>query len=760
MFRENYRSAICILLLICILIATFYKTVFFGIPISKICQLPAWDSLFEPYRNTAPQNMDPSLIQLMVPYYFFVAKIWHVGNIPLWNSLSGFGCPLIGDPQAAVFSVWHIPLALFPSMETYNLILVLKLIVLSISTFYLARLLNLSRLASLYAAITITFCPYIQWYLELIGAGYCFLPVIFALYFKVAINASSKNIIFASIASSILIYSSHPEISFFGILFASLFAFVIICTQNNVSLKEHLAITSKILAKIGVLTFFLSAPMLLPFIEYLKNSYCYKFASGSGSYIPWQSFFLNLIQPAYKQASPFLGTLTIPFFVLGIKALKDNHKFKLPVLILFFAAFIFSCKIFPLNFLALVKPVSFLVFTYCFPILLLFTVIISAFGFDKLFKFNNQNINSQRKDWLYVLVAALLMLLATLILTLSHQPLKFANFDMTLPDSILNLRDYMRNMTILAIYLTLLTISAFWYKNKNFYIFIAITCIVLGLFSQFSISKTSLTTQSKFDYPLVEPLSKIQQDYGRCLGLGNHLFKPNSNVMFNIPLLNCHNPLFPDKYLQFMEKAGANIDEFNQFFEQPYSRLLDLSSTKYVLSATPLNVESKYKLIDTTKQLIYLYKNEEALPEAYLVSKIAPASNAKEALAHISLPDFDFKHTVVIEGSNNRTNNVSTNPRPENDTVKTYRPNNNSVILQTNCSEAKTLILTDIFYPGWVATVDGKETNILKANYLFRGLSLSAGKHIIEFHYRPLSFLIGLVMMCLALGTILFKKQF
>lgn len=61
------------------------------------------------------------------------------------------------------------------------------------------------------------------------------------------------------------------------------------------------------------------------------------------------------------------------------------------------------------------------------------------------------------------------------------------------------------------------------------------------------------------------------------------------------------------------------------------------------------------------------------------------------------------------------------------------------------------LVLLDSFYPGWRAYVDGREVEILQANYAFRAVEVQAGKHEVEFRYRPWTFYFGLVVSCLAL---------
>jgi len=53
------------------------------------------------------------------------------------------------------------------------------------------------------------------------------------------------------------------------------------------------------------------------------------------------------------------------------------------------------------------------------------------------------------------------------------------------------------------------------------------------------------------------------------------------------------------------------------------------------------------------------------------------------------------------------------------------------------------LVLSDSWYPGWRATVDGRDAPIVRANVMFRAVPVSAGEHLIELTYEPQSFRLG-----------------
>jgi uncharacterized membrane protein YfhO len=52
-------------------------------------------------------------------------------------------------------------------------------------------------------------------------------------------------------------------------------------------------------------------------------------------------------------------------------------------------------------------------------------------------------------------------------------------------------------------------------------------------------------------------------------------------------------------------------------------------------------------------------------------------------------------------------------------------------------------IFSEIYYPGWEATIDGKEIEIVRADYILRALEIPAGNHTIEFTFEPRPYIVG-----------------
>ena len=88
----------------------------------------------------------------------------------------------------------------------------------------------------------------------------------------------------------------------------------------------------------------------------------------------------------------------------------------------------------------------------------------------------------------------------------------------------------------------------------------------------------------------------------------------------------------------------------------------------------------------------------------------------------------------------------------------------NKIKLRSQSDYDGILVLTDVFYPGWSATVDGNSTEIFKANGLVRAVFVPAGDHSIEFEYLPDSFNLGIMIslgtLVILLGTYIFSRKF
>ncbi|MEJ2004415.1 MAG: YfhO family protein, partial [Cyclobacteriaceae bacterium] len=78
-----------------------------------------------------------------------------------------------------------------------------------------------------------------------------------------------------------------------------------------------------------------------------------------------------------------------------------------------------------------------------------------------------------------------------------------------------------------------------------------------------------------------------------------------------------------------------------------------------------------------------------------------------------------------------------------------YLPND--ITYRSNNSGAGLAVFSEIYYPeGWKVTIDGEETDMLRVNYVLRGLQIPAGEHTINFSFEPSIYATGNTIMLIA----------
>ena len=74
------------------------------------------------------------------------------------------------------------------------------------------------------------------------------------------------------------------------------------------------------------------------------------------------------------------------------------------------------------------------------------------------------------------------------------------------------------------------------------------------------------------------------------------------------------------------------------------------------------------------------------------------------------------------------------------------------VVIDATARRPSALVLTDLHYPGWKATVDGRPADLRRVDWLLRATPLPAGRHRVELRYEPASWRIGWIVSLLALA--------
>lgn len=148
-----------------------------------------------------------------------------------------------------------------------------------------------------------------------------------------------------------------------------------------------------------------------------------------------------------------------------------------------------------------------------------------------------------------------------------------------------------------------------------------------------------------------------------------------------------------------------------------------------------------------------MYENTQAQSQAYLSEKFQLAADEQQALELLKSANPLDKPLVVVADAALQAELAKMNEDKSllKAEVQCSRPSPNEVVLHSESNRAALLVLTDTFYPGWSATIDGAPVAIGRANLLFRAVPVSAGKHLVRFNYLPPCFLTGMALAGAAL---------
>ncbi len=162
---------------------------------------------------------------------------------------------------------------------------------------------------------------------------------------------------------------------------------------------------------------------------------------------------------------------------------------------------------------------------------------------------------------------------------------------------------------------------------------------------------------------------------------------------------------------------------------------------------------------------VKIYRNLDYLPRAFLVHKFDVAKTLEETMAVLRE---DIQRTVVLReppdiGESSllamKTASLAVNS-PDRLQITSHEPER--MRMEVELAAPGFLVLSDAYYPGWRAWIDGVRTEILPADWLFRAIYVPAGRHAVEFRYEPASLAFGwlvtrvsLVVLVVSLGLAL-----
>lgn len=705
------------------------------------------------------------------PYVYYPGKFLAAvslsdGIFPFWNPYSFSGMPFFADPQIAILYPFNYIFRFFVSdsylspLVVQNFI-VLHYLLLSLFCYFLGKELKFSKFVSLIFSLLFTYSSYMiihMIHMNLIETV-VWLPLLMLLVLKFINEGKYFYIICAGLIMSVSVLAGYPQCFFYNYIFLSVvFLYYFYKTIRRKDFKSGRTIA------FGVIIFFvisicISSVQLLPTYVLSENSSRaetgYEFAK-QGSVHPldlvtlfapkvfgtfnWNESASEVSYWSVKNAGghqegSFMYTISTLYLTL------------LPVLILIpVIGYSFRKKDFPVIFYSVISIVVLLfslggnffvhqIFYYLIPgfnkfrnpghIIYLFSfciLLISAYGLNEIVKQPGTIKNYFSKKYFIIAASA-----AVLIFLMNVSGFFKSTSG---PSANAEISDWISRQINIFVFLFLIYTALLYsfFNNKISpkafqIILLIIVCadIYLFAFNQNNGSKDP-KVMYKQNSNLIDKLKDDQKD-----------------EQFRVSMRQGSNMLF-QRYQGAVDKIqlveGINVLNLNRV-----GPVNNDSNTNQTLDL--LNVKYRIKTDDKSKSMT-LVQNDGYVPRAKMFYDIKVISDENELKNYMKGNQFDFNKTLVLE----KVPEAISLPRIDSSSeinskadITEYGMNN--IKLDVSTDENGFLFLSEIYYPDWKAFVDGKETEIFRADYSLRAVYLEKGNHKVEFVYDSKEFNLG-----------------
>jgi len=185
--------------------------------------------------------------------------------------------------------------------------------------------------------------------------------------------------------------------------------------------------------------------------------------------------------------------------------------------------------------------------------------------------------------------------------------------------------------------------------------------------------------------------------------------------------------------------------------------MVNMLNTGFIMAQGRLP-EDRFTLVnsDESKQTL-TYENPRALPRAFFVKEVKVAGNQTEVFETINSGSFDPGRTAILEG----VAGIQVGS-PDSATVEITEYRSRHIAMKAYTSAPALMVLSEVYYPaGWMAFIDGSETEIYKTNSILRSVVVPAGAHEVVFSFDPPMYTAGylitnvawvIALLCIAWG--------
>ena len=802
------------LFLIILVFLLYYKFFLFGkIPFPGDLLVGSYSPWFDYYKIPVQNPIISDVFSQLILWKYLSIDIFRSGQWPLWNPYSFTGTPFLASYQSATLYPLNI-LLLLPKYFGWGIFIFSQTLLAAINVYLFVGLYVKSKLARLTGAIIFALAGLMTTWVEqgIPVHGILWLPLCLYLIEKFKAEKKLRYLLFLVGTLSFTILAGHAQMFIYTFVITFMYALVITLKGSyKTFLGNFLPIVLSLI--LGLLV---CAPQLLPTLELLNKSirisesYIGEFNFGL---LPLQDvikffladFFGNPVTRNYWgflnyfEANGFLGTLTLPLLLFAYIYLKrfrvtSFFLFLLPISLIF----------------TFVNPISHTLYSSKIPLLtssyasrMLFitsfaAACLSAFAIGQIIedKKSSKLLKLGIFSWAAILgifIGTILSQKIIQIIIKNSIPKIHGSLANTQVNSYLdtfikdgnyissNISVAMRNSIIPVLLISLFLI-----------LFVLVRKVRLGL----KINQTTLICTALFVLLTVDlgryflkfnpfvaenlifpniPALQFLQSQREIFRIGREhaeVFPPNTWIAYNLQSLEGYDPLYLNQYAKFMNflngvdlKSGSS-SRYAEITQNYSSTHIDAANVRFFIGVLrdksgriPGDLidyrlqKTGYKKVFQDKSAVIL-ENQNALERVYFAQSVTVASPTQTEDIYTSDLQFDPRKQILLS----KDLGVVSVTGKGSATITHYSPNVVKIVTKTQSDEI--LVLADQYDDGWLAKIDGIQTQISKANLTFRAVKAPKGEHEFIFYYWPKSFEAGVKISAVTILVIALAALF
>ena len=696
-----------------------------------------------------------------------VGAAYREGRLPLWNPHQGLGAPLLANAQSGAFDPLRLPVFLSSDPLAWDLYYLLRAYGGLVLTYLFARSLGLGFAARIVAALAYGFCGF----LVLLGNThfeevYLLLPGI--LWATELLRSGRRRLglfaIAAAVATTIL--AGMPEASLMTLLYGAAYgAYRMAWDAVDARSWRGAATAGNVLLVLGwVIGLGLAAPLMLPLAEYIGQAFHVHGAERRLGLLADLPYRLILVAIPYLHGIPlrsleagepgiawagYSGAVVVVLATAGALALTRGPRGRSGAFFVGALLLLWS-KDFGLPVVNELGRLPGLKLT----LIPKWSAPLASFSLAMLAAFGVHAACAGRGLRTRVVAGAMLILAVSAAILVRLNEAVIPRFSRAHVEATVG-----PSVVAAVLVCALLLVRRLPASARG-------AALCLAVFVELFALAPHGVFATRYD-PLAEPpfvraLQDRQQREGpfRVFATGGLLF-PNFATAFHLDDIRMLDALYPTRYFEYVRAFLADdvTDRYTGGLgstEKPTriasNKWLDLANVRFVIvppGEDPGGGRALWRGMDARQYvLVYhgevdIYENRRAMPRAFVAGAAIVVRGPKDARAAMSDPAFDPAASVVLEGPDAISPTSAASPAPTGQ-ARITRYGAQEVEVLVEAQRPGVLVLTDAWYPGWEAQLDGAPAPIHPADLAFRGVVVPAGTHRVVFHYRPASVTSGL----------------